>query len=714
MKTITRYILASSLVAILIITLFGSFSLKQYQENEVSEEHEKLETCIRTFRELLDHKGTDFRIVDNRLLAGTYPVNGNFELPDKIQEIFGGVATIFMGDERVSTNVLNSEGKRAMGTRLVGPAYDAIFKQGKSYRGPADILGVPYLTAYDPIKNKQGEVIGVLFVGIKESEFLNRLHTLNMHLSMTLAGMATVFITLMIALGRSIHRVEGAHDNQLRFQQTLMDTIPSPIFYKDAACRYLGCNKAFEEYTGFSKAELIGKTSHELWSKELADRYQQQDLALLEHPGIQSYESSVRYADGSLREVIFNKAAFMGTDGTAAGLVGVVLDITERKQAEVALAFQNVLLSAQQEASIDALLVVDENSKILSFNRRFVEIMGIPPGLLESREDKPILEHVTERMADPRKFLEKVKSLYEQRQEFCRDEIVMSDGTTLDRYTVPLLDQDGHYFGRLWSFRDITGHRQAEQEKFRLEAQLSQAHMIENVVVRLGHDLKTPLTPLFVMLSLLKKRLTEPDLIKMIDMCLVNANFINNLADKTRILASLSSSAKPYKLETVSLASIVDLARAECADMICHKQIDCQNRVDPAVVASVAKEQFNMLCVNLISNAVHYSSPKGTIIISALQDVDAVVISVRDEGVGLAPDLLGHIFDEFFKADESRHDIDAPGLGLSICKRIVLNHHGRIWAESPGPGKGTTIKFTINEHKVQTANIAEESAISSC
>ena len=106
------------------------------------------------FWQLLRHKGSEFSIVDGKLLAGTYQINGNFELPDKVQAIFGGVATIFMGDVRVTTNELNATGQRAIGTRLTGPAYDAVFRQGKPYRGEAPILGAPYLTAYDPIKDR--------------------------------------------------------------------------------------------------------------------------------------------------------------------------------------------------------------------------------------------------------------------------------------------------------------------------------------------------------------------------------------------------------------------------------------------------------------------------------------------------------------------------------------------------------------------------------
>ncbi|MRR07840.1 MAG: methyl-accepting chemotaxis protein, partial [Deltaproteobacteria bacterium] len=126
---------------------------------------------MKQFWELLRSKGKDFRSVDNKLMVGDYVVNDNFELPDKLKEISGGTATIFMGDTRVSTNVTKDDGSRAIGTKLQGSAYDAIFKEGKPYRGEAEILGTAYFTAYDPIKNSQGDTIGVLYVGVKKSDF---------------------------------------------------------------------------------------------------------------------------------------------------------------------------------------------------------------------------------------------------------------------------------------------------------------------------------------------------------------------------------------------------------------------------------------------------------------------------------------------------------------------------------------------------------------
>jgi PAS domain S-box-containing protein len=121
---------------------------------------------------------------------------------------------------------------------------------------------------------------------------------------------------------------------------------------------------------------------------------------------------------------------------------GTHLDITARKQAEEELQLRNVLLSTQQEASIDGILVVDENDRILSYNRRFVEMWGLSAKLVEARVDEPVLQFVTAQMADPRSFLQRVQYLYEHRQETSRDELILKDGRFFDRYSAPLIRSD--------------------------------------------------------------------------------------------------------------------------------------------------------------------------------------------------------------------------------------------------------------------------------
>jgi PAS domain S-box-containing protein len=132
-------------------------------------------------------------------------------------------------------------------------------------------------------------------------------------------------------------QTEDALAQQSQFLQSLIETIPTPVFYKDAEGRYLGCNQGFLDYHGVTQEELVGHTLDCLPNQESAKRYRQKDLELFQNPGVQVYEHVVLLPDGRKREVVFNKATFLKGDGAVGGLVGVITDITELKQAQAQL-----------------------------------------------------------------------------------------------------------------------------------------------------------------------------------------------------------------------------------------------------------------------------------------------------------------------------------------------------------------------------------------
>ena len=127
---------------------------------------------------------------------------------------------------------------------------------------------------------------------------------------------------------------ERTANEQLNFIGQLIEAIPSPLFFKDEKARYLGCNKAFEAFIMRPRDAIIGRSVFDISPPELAARYHEADKALFDHPGVQTYEASVEAADGMRRDVIFNKATWLHADGSLGGLVGVITDITERKQTE--------------------------------------------------------------------------------------------------------------------------------------------------------------------------------------------------------------------------------------------------------------------------------------------------------------------------------------------------------------------------------------------
>jgi PAS domain S-box-containing protein len=135
----------------------------------------------------------------------------------------------------------------------------------------------------------------------------------------------------------AFRKAQGVLEDRERFLNRLLETISSPIFYKDKNGVFLGCNSSFEKYLGLKKDQIIGKTVYDIAPRDLADIYFRKDNELFTSPGTQIYESQVRYADGTLHDVIFTKSTFTDRDGRIEGLVGVILDITDRKQWEMAL-----------------------------------------------------------------------------------------------------------------------------------------------------------------------------------------------------------------------------------------------------------------------------------------------------------------------------------------------------------------------------------------
>ena len=139
----------------------------------------------------------------------------------------------------------------------------------------------------------------------------------------------------VLGIGRDITKREQAekalHESNF-FLQTLLNTIPAPIFYKDINGCYIGCNKAFELFFGKTSHEISGKTVFEVAPGELAQSYHNKDLELIQQHGVQVYDSQLIDKHGIVRDVVFHKACIMDANGHVSGLIGVILDITERKK----------------------------------------------------------------------------------------------------------------------------------------------------------------------------------------------------------------------------------------------------------------------------------------------------------------------------------------------------------------------------------------------
>ncbi|HMP88927.1 MAG TPA: PAS domain S-box protein [Kiritimatiellia bacterium] len=134
---------------------------------------------------------------------------------------------------------------------------------------------------------------------------------------------------------------EQALHRQFAFQRQLIDAMPMPIFHKDKLGYYQECNEAFAQFLGYPREDIIGHTVFDLAPPDLAERYHQQDMALIRSAGLQQYEGAVLHSDGTRHQVMFSKALVHDDKGDVTGIVGAMVDLTDLKQAQAALQIEN-------------------------------------------------------------------------------------------------------------------------------------------------------------------------------------------------------------------------------------------------------------------------------------------------------------------------------------------------------------------------------------
>ena len=217
----------------------------------------------------------------------------------------------------------------------------------------------------------------------------------------------------------------------------------------------------------------------------------------------------------------------------------------------------------------------------------------------------------------------------------------------------------------------------------------------EEFIGQLGHDLKSPLTPLVGLIPTIEAEEKDPKLKELLGVVNRNVAYMRDLVVKTLKLEKLNIPNLKLNFETIHLNELVERIIGNKEYYFKQKKLAVYNSISKDVVVNCDRLQLDELFDNLFTNAIKFSPEGGSIAINAKNERDHVKISFSDKGIGLTSEQIDHIFDEFYKVDPSRHDLESSGLGLPICRRIVEKHGGKIWVESPGLNKGTVFYFTL-------------------
>jgi len=375
----------------------------------------------------------------------------------------------------------------------------------------------------------------------------------------------------------------------------------------------------------------------------------------------------------------------------------------ERRQTTEELRWKTALLEAQLESSLDGILVVDSQGKKVLQNRRMEQMWKISPTGGADEPDATTAVFDPDREKYPQQFIEKVAYLQAHPDEAGHDVIELIDGTVMDRYSAPVRDKAGKYYGRIWSFRDIT-------ERRKLEAQFRQAQKMESMGQLAGgiaHDFNNILGAVVGNLSLAQQEAAgQPRLLEFLNEISLASR---RASDLVKQILMFSRQNKPER-EPVRLNHVVlEALKLLRASMPASIRIQTDLASTPTVLANTSA--IHQVVMNLGTNAWHAMRDQPGVLKVVLNvfnaDVDFariqaglrpgryVQLCVSDTGHGMDAGTIERIFDPFFTTKAVG---EGTGLGLAVVQGIMQNHDGVITVYSePGQGTAFHLYFPVFE-----------------
>jgi PAS domain S-box-containing protein len=254
---------------------------------------------------------------------------------------------------------------------------------------------------------------------------------------------------------------EAMQESEERFHQ-LFDDAPIGYHEIDREGRITRVNRTELERLGYTIEEMLGQPVWKFIGEEkLSQQTVLAKLAGTQPPG-QGYERTFRRKNQTTFPALIEDRILHDAEGRIAGIRSVMQDITERKRAEEAREQSVSLLRAALESTADGILVVNNQGKIVIFNEPFTQLWRIPESILESRDDQQALAFVLDQLKEPERFLAKVQELYACPEADSFDVLEFKDGRLYERYSRSQRIE-GRPVGRVWSFRDVTKRKQAEE-----------------------------------------------------------------------------------------------------------------------------------------------------------------------------------------------------------------------------------------------------------
>ncbi|HEX4046616.1 MAG TPA: PAS domain-containing protein, partial [Elusimicrobiota bacterium] len=339
----------------------------------------------------------------------------------------------------------------------------------------------------------------------------------------------------------------------------LINAFPTAIYVKDRGHRCVMLNDACCRALGRSRKDLIGKTEYDFLAKREADELRLKEDRIFAKRKESREDETFTDSEGVKRTYATTRTLFTDRSGRA-WLIGVMHDVTMHQKILSEARFMTSLLAAENETSSAGILIVDDAGRVLTINRRFREMWGLPARPKGAKAGSTTLRTLARAAPDPADFRQGINHLHRRRNAPSRDEITLRDGRTFDRYSSPVVDDDGVYYGRVWHFHDLTELRKVSALKAEVERRRQLDALKDQFIGTISHELRTPLTIVRSAVDSLRRGVAgelTPAQREIADLCSRNilrlSRMIFNLLDISR----LESGRAKARLERLELRPLL-------------------------------------------------------------------------------------------------------------------------------------------------------------
>lgn len=527
-----------------------------------------------------------------------------------------------------------------------------------------------------------------------------------------------------------------------KFFETLVNTIGSPIFYKDREYRYQGCNKIYADLIfGLTPEQIINRTVLDLTgsvSNDLVEMFDTKDKELFKNPGTQNYDSIIKCSDGKTRHFQTGKSTYLGPDGKIAGIVGIMTDITERVSSENELRRINEEFNLLINSMTSIIIGVTTEDIVFHWNPYAEQTFGI-----KSENIKNARFALSGISWDWQKIYEAIAACMLELKSVKLDEVkfIRTDGKggILGLTINPLVRENLILEGFIILGKDYT-------EQKLLEEQLLQSRKLEAIgqlAAGVAHEINTPMqyvgdnirfmnkaiVGLLNMLDIyerayqkqvkkmdnllefdqaldLSKKIKLPFLIEELPRAMDQA--IEGIERISKIVQSMKAFSHPgteHKVHTninKSIETTITVSRNEW-------KYDAELMFEPDMAIPEVpcfESELNQVLLNMIINAVDAIKEarekkcieNGLLLIRTKHDESSAYIEIEDNGMGIPDKIKERIFDPFFTTKEVGK---GTGQGLAISHSIIVEKHGGSLYFNSERGKGTTfiIKLPLEENE---------------